>query len=112
MAVPGTIDLKSLVGGLADRGRAARTDSDVQSGIEVLLLAAPFNLAEGGAFKMSGGNIRNICLTAAYLAADVGRPVAMADLSRGTEREYRKLGHLCGEGEFGPYYELVASVAK
>ena len=61
-----------------------------------------------GAFKVSGGNIRNICLTGAYLAAGAGRPVAMADLVRGTEREYRKLGHLCGEGEFGPYYQLVS----
>jgi len=65
-----------------------------------------------GAFRVSGGNIRNICLTAAYLAADLSRPVAMVDLIRGTEREYRKLGHLCGEGEFGPYFELVASAAR
>ena len=30
----------------------------------------------------------------------------MADLIRGTQREYRKLGRLLGESEFGPYYEL------
>lgn len=59
------------------------------------------------AFKISGGNIRNICLTAAYLAAERGGSVTMADLVRGTEREYRKLGHLCVESEFGPWFSVV-----
>jgi len=49
-----------------------------------------------------GGNIRNIVAAAAYSAAAAGRPVAMADLIKGTEREYRKLGHLSTEAEFGP----------
>jgi hypothetical protein len=61
----------------------------------------------GRAFKVSGGNIRNIALAAAYLAAGDDRPVSMADLIRATEREYRKLGHLCLEAEFGPYYDLL-----
>ncbi len=43
----GTIDLKTLVAGIADRGRPGRTEADVQSSIKTLLLAAPFNLAEG-----------------------------------------------------------------
>jgi SpoVK/Ycf46/Vps4 family AAA+-type ATPase len=60
-------------------------------------------------FKLSGGNIRNIVVAAAYLAAAEDRPVAMADLIRGTEREYRKLGRLCLKAEFGPYYELVVA---
>ncbi|NJD29240.1 MAG: ATP-binding protein, partial [Chloroflexi bacterium] len=59
-------------------------------------------------FRLSGGNIRNICLTAAFLAADAEGPVSMADLIRGTEREYRKLGRLTVEAEFGPYHELLA----
>ncbi len=63
------------------------------------------------AFKLSGGNLRNIVLTAAYLAADRGRPVGMADLIRATEREYRKLGRLCLESEFGQYFPLVARAA-
>ena len=61
------------------------------------------------AFKLSGGNIRNIAVAGAYLAASDGRPVGMADLIRATEREYRKLGHMCVEAEFGPYYRLIAS---
>ena len=63
------------------------------------------------AFKLSGGGIRNVVLTAAYLAADSGGRVGMADLIRATEREYRKLGRLCVESEFGPYFPLVAKAA-
>ncbi len=60
-----------------------------------------------GRFKISGGNIRNVCVTAAYLAAADGRPVGMTDLVRATEREYRKLGRLMVEAEFGEYLELA-----
>jgi Winged helix domain, variant/ATPase family associated with various cellular activities (AAA) len=60
-------------------------------------------------FRVSGGNIRNICVTAAYLAAADGRAVSMADLIRGTDREYRKLGRLTVEAEFGEYFDLVAT---
>jgi hypothetical protein len=59
------------------------------------------------AFELSGGNIRNIAVAAAYLAAAADRAVTMADLIRATRREYRKLGRLIGDAEFGPYYELV-----
>jgi SpoVK/Ycf46/Vps4 family AAA+-type ATPase len=62
-------------------------------------------------FRISGGNIANIAMTAAYLAAAGDRPVGMADLIAGTEREYRKLGHLCLEAEFGPWYPLVVQPA-
>jgi hypothetical protein len=61
------------------------------------------------AFELSGGNIRSATLTAAYLAADADRPVAMIDLIRAVQREYRKLGRLCLESEFGPYAGLVRS---
>jgi SpoVK/Ycf46/Vps4 family AAA+-type ATPase len=58
-------------------------------------------------FRLSGGHIRNICLTAAYLAAERDRTVTMADIVRGAEREYAKLGRLTVEAEFGPYLPLV-----
>ncbi|HVL98582.1 MAG TPA: ATP-binding protein [Egibacteraceae bacterium] len=64
------------------------------------------------AFKLSGGEIRNIAVTAAYLAADAGRPVGMADVVRATAREYRKLGRLCLKDEFGPYHGLVGEPAS
>jgi SpoVK/Ycf46/Vps4 family AAA+-type ATPase len=60
-------------------------------------------------FKLSGGDIRNICVAAAYLAAAADRPVAMADLIRATEREYQKLGRLTVEAEFGQYMGLTRS---
>jgi AAA+ superfamily predicted ATPase len=59
-------------------------------------------------FRISGGNIRNVCVTAAYLAAAEDRRVGMADLVRATEREYRKLGRLTVESEFGEYFDLVS----
>jgi len=58
-------------------------------------------------FSVSGGNIRNICLTAAFLAADDGQAVGMTHLIQATGREYRKLGRLTLESEFGRYHALV-----
>jgi hypothetical protein len=61
------------------------------------------------AFELAGGHIRSAAVTAAYLAAEAGRPVGMADLVGAVAREYRKLGRLCLEREFGRYLPLVAS---
>ena len=61
------------------------------------------------AFKLSGGNIRNIAVAAGYYAAEEGRAIAMRDLVRATQREYRKLGHMVVESEFGDYYSLLLS---
>jgi hypothetical protein len=63
------------------------------------------------AFKLSGGNIRNICLAAAFFAASRNRPVRMLDLVRATEREYQKLGHMTHADEFGAYLELLQAPA-
>ena len=52
-------------------------------------------------FRLSGGHIRNICVTAAFLAADRDGRVTMSDIIRATEREYAKLGRLTVEAEFG-----------
>lgn len=60
-----------------------------------------------GAFRLSGGNVRNIVVTAAYLAASADCAVGMPELIRATTREYQKLGRLCAEDEFGPYYRLT-----
>jgi hypothetical protein len=43
-------------------------------------------------FKLSGGNIKNVALAAAFLAADEGGPVTMSHLLRAVEREYQKMG--------------------
>jgi hypothetical protein len=39
----------------------------------------------------SGGNIRNIAMNAAFLAADAGDPVRMEHLLRATRSEFAKL---------------------
>jgi hypothetical protein len=54
-------------------------------------------------FEMSGGNIRNVVLAAAFEAAEEEVAVSMAHIVRATAGEYRKLGRLCVEPEFGPY---------
>jgi hypothetical protein len=46
-------------------------------------------------------------LSAAFLAAEEGRPIKMADLILGTKSELRKEGKLCTKSDFGPFYELV-----
>jgi SpoVK/Ycf46/Vps4 family AAA+-type ATPase len=43
-------------------------------------------------FKLSGGNIKNIALAAAFLAAETNGPVTMAHLLHATRREFQKLG--------------------
>lgn len=43
-------------------------------------------------FSLSGANIRNIGLAAAFLAAAEARPVKMADILHATRREYAKVG--------------------
>ncbi|TMG12495.1 MAG: ATP-binding protein [Chloroflexi bacterium] len=59
-------------------------------------------------FQLAGGAIRNIVVAAAYAAAEHGRPLSMAHLIRATQREYLKMGRLCVESEFGPYYPLLS----
>ena len=49
--------------------------------------------------NVSGGNIRNIALNAAFLAADAGEPVRMAHLLRAARSEYTKLEKTLGPGE-------------
>lgn len=51
-------------------------------------------------FKLAGGNIRNILVTAAYLAASDGGAVNMTNLLHGTRRELQKMGRLVGEQDF------------
>ena len=62
-------------------------------------------------FELAGGHIRSASVTAAYLAAQDDRPVAMLDLVGAVAREYRKLGRLCLPNEFGEYLPLVGDIA-
>ncbi len=58
-------------------------------------------------FKISGGNIKNIAVNAAFLAAAQGGRINMENLIKATKREYQKIGKLCTEPEFGRYFALV-----
>lgn len=60
-------------------------------------------------FRITGGNIKNIALSAAFLAAQDGNVITMENLIRATKREYQKMGKLCTESEFARYFELVKS---
>jgi len=58
-------------------------------------------------FRITGGNIKNIALGAAFLAAQDGGRITMEYLIRATKREYQKMGKLCTEGDFAQYFEMV-----
>ncbi|BBC35508.1 hypothetical protein SGFS_068020 [Streptomyces graminofaciens] len=53
-------------------------------------------------FELAGGSIRSCVITAAYQAAESGRPVSTADLVGAVRQEYRKLGRLVLDHEFAP----------
>ncbi len=58
-------------------------------------------------FELSGGNIRSVAVTAAYLAAAAGEPVGMREVIAAVCQEYRKLGRLVLEREFGEHLPLL-----
>jgi len=58
-------------------------------------------------FELSGGNIRNAVLAAAYLAAAESRPIAMDHLIQATGREYQKMGKLPSRGDFREHYDSI-----
>jgi ATP-dependent 26S proteasome regulatory subunit len=57
--------------------------------------------------KLSGGNIKNIALNAAFLAADNAGTIGMEHVILATKREFQKLGRLCVKSDFEQYYDLV-----
>lgn len=50
-------------------------------------------------FKLSGGNIKNIALAAAFLAAEDGSAVSMTHLKQAARREYQKMGKVLSESD-------------
>jgi SpoVK/Ycf46/Vps4 family AAA+-type ATPase len=60
-------------------------------------------------FKVTGGNIRNIALLSAFLAAESGTDIRMSHVIRALKREYQKLGKLVTESDFGMYLSLIRS---
>jgi hypothetical protein len=57
--------------------------------------------------EIPGGNIKNVALAAAFLAAGEGKPIGMPHIMRAAKREYAKMDRLVSQAEFGPYYPAV-----
>jgi hypothetical protein len=68
---------------------------DVDEGVDLQFLSHQF--------KLSGGNIKNVALGAAFFAAGDGGRVTMSHLLHATRREYQKLGKPLSDEQFGPY---------
>jgi hypothetical protein len=56
-------------------------------------------------FSLTGGNIKNVAQTAAFLAADDDGVVTMTHIVRALKREFQKTGMLIKPGDFGEYQE-------
>ncbi len=61
----------------------------------------------GSQFKLSGGAIRNCCLSAAFQAADENETIHMLHLVRAVAQEYAKQGRLTLESDFERFHELI-----
>jgi SpoVK/Ycf46/Vps4 family AAA+-type ATPase len=60
-------------------------------------------------YRITGGNIRNIIMAAAFLAAETGESVGMKQLLHASRREYQKMGRLIDDELFvlGPDYQGI-----
>jgi AAA+ superfamily predicted ATPase len=70
-------------------------EAPVDEGIDYTFLARQFPL--------SGGNIRSIVVSAAYLASANGGRIGMRQLVRAAWREHQKLGRVLSESDLGEY---------
>ena len=59
--------------------------------------------------NVAGGEIRNIALNAAFLAADAGEPVTMSHLLQATHQEYAKQNRIPSGGEIWGWVEEPAN---
>jgi SpoVK/Ycf46/Vps4 family AAA+-type ATPase len=57
--------------------------------------------------RITGGNIRNIAVNAAFLAAERDEAIGMRHLMQAAMQEYVKEERLLSAGEFGPYLETA-----
>ncbi|MCM1565321.1 MAG: ATP-binding protein [Dehalobacter sp.] len=58
-------------------------------------------------FKLTGGNIKNIALSASFLAAGDSGKVGMEHIIRATKREYQKIGKLFTGADFAEYSKFL-----
>lgn len=62
-------------------------------------------------FKLTGGNIKNAVLHAAFLSASEQCVINMKNLIRGIQREYQKAGKVCVEGDFKRYFGFLSGTS-
>lgn len=60
-------------------------------------------------FKITGGNIKNIGLHAAFLAVEDSGVITIEHIIRAVRREFQKMGRVCVRADFEQYFELVES---
>lgn len=65
-----------------------------------------------GQFKLTGGEIRNLALSAAFLARQAGTPIGMEHIVNCLARHGTKQGKLPSPGEFREYFGLVEAARK
>jgi SpoVK/Ycf46/Vps4 family AAA+-type ATPase len=63
-------------------------------------------------FRLSGGNIRNASLAAAFSAAEDNTPIGMGHLIQAVALEYTKLGRLTLESEFERFHEVIRAPGR
>ena len=68
---------------------------------------APLDLEAFSRMEITGGNIRNIALNAAFLAAGERTSIRMEHVLHAARREYVKIDKLLTEAEFGPHLRLM-----
>lgn len=61
-------------------------------------------------FKLTGGNIKNAVMTAAYLAASQNKKIGMAEMIRGVRIELQKQGKLVMKTDFGKYFDIAQTL--
>jgi SpoVK/Ycf46/Vps4 family AAA+-type ATPase len=80
---------------------------------EAAELTADVDFGElGRRYEVSGGNIRNAAIRAAFLAASEGHPIDMDTLTRATLREAREMGVLIAEPRPSPPAEEHEEMAE
>ena len=63
-------------------------------------------------FKLTGGNIKNAVMTAAFLAASENKKIGMVHMIRGVRMEIQKQGKLVMKSDFGKYFETAKKTAE
>jgi SpoVK/Ycf46/Vps4 family AAA+-type ATPase len=58
-------------------------------------------------FRLTGGNIKNAVMSAAFLAASQGKKIGMTEMIRGVRMELQKQGKLVMKSDFGKYFETA-----